>query len=203
MQALQADQEYNLLYSAIQKSHSAKHEELLRTVADACLAMGLQKSSKTDLHLFPVSVCKIGTLVRHRHVAIDGKLLPNLMSENLSPYLELTAGRQGAQPSILLKLPQLISEEHKTAQIGQILARVQISPMHPHSSVSATAGTSSTQLLPKQPAQQTNAGLAAAAAAQAALAAPPASLSAPARADMPIDTAQQQDPGLSSQVHSC
>lgn len=197
---MQADQEYNLLYRAIQQSHPAKGDELLCTVADACLTNGLQKSSETRLHLFPVKVCKIGALVKYRHVAITGKLLPILLSEDLSPYLELIAGRQGAQPSVLLKLPQLIFEEHKTAQIGQILARVQISPTHPHSSVSATAGSSSTQLLPKQPAQQTTAGLAA---AQAALAAPPATLSAPARADMPIDTAQQQDLGLSSQVHSC
>ena len=199
---MQVDQEYNLLYRAIQQSHPAKSDELLCTVADACLTNGLQKSSETRLRLFPVNVCTIGALVKQR-VAITGKLLPALMSEDLSPYLELIAGRQGAQPSILLKLPQLIFEEHKTAQIGQILARVQISPMQPHSSVSATAGTSSTQLLPKQPAQQTTAGLAAAAAAQAALAAPPASLSAPARADMPMNTAQQQALGLSSQVHSC
>ena len=126
-----------MLYKAIQRSHSAKDDELLCTVAVACLAHGLKQNSESQLQLLPVSICQIGAAIRQRGIHMTGKLLLNLESDALSSCVEMIAGPEGAQPAVLLKLAQLIHEEHKTAQVKQILSEMQRRAMPEDTSVKA------------------------------------------------------------------
>ena len=142
MQALDADQACALLCKAVQKSHATKNDELLSCIAEVCLSYGLRERSKTQLQLSPVSCCTIGAAIRQQDIDMNGKLLANLDSDALSPYLDVIAGPKGTQPVVLLRLAELINKKQRTAQIKDLLSKVMLSSVHPQNITSAGAGTS-------------------------------------------------------------
>lgn len=120
-----------LLLDAIHRSHPASDDELLRTVADICLANGLQSQSEGQLVLSPTSVCQVGEAIRHRQVNMADKLKATLQSDAYSPYFQIISGPVGTQPAILPKLAVLISSKHKIDPVSNILATVHINFTHP------------------------------------------------------------------------
>lgn len=120
-----------LLLDAIHRSHPASDDELLRTVADICLANGLQSQSEGQLVVSPTSVCQVGEAIRHRQVKMADKLKTTLQSNAYSSYFQIISGPVGTQPAILPNFAELISNKHNIDPIDSILAIVNINLTHP------------------------------------------------------------------------
>lgn len=152
MQAASMKQAGVLLLDAIYRSHPGSEDELLRAVADVCLASGLQIQSNSQLLLCPVSCCQIGAAVSQRKLTMTGKLQETLESAALKPNFQVIPGPLNQPAAVLPNLAGLISNKHKIPLVRGILANVQVSLIHPKTaSDGSVVITVSKQQQPIQP----------------------------------------------------